>query len=106
MKQNLQRLKVDSLKTELQLKHEQMIQVGSLLAKQECDEMVKSYLDAAECDTFKKHENDHLKTKLQLEIIDCQIQLTTALLRKRDIESKIDATKYGLEKSEHICQGP
>ena len=108
MQQNLdrKRLVVDSLKMELQLKHERVIQVGSLLAKQECDEMVNSYLDAAEYDALEKHKNDYLKTRLQLEMIDCQIQLTTALLKKKDAESKIDAMKYGLDKGEYICQEP
>ena len=99
MQQSLdrKRLEVDSLKMELQLKHEQTTQVGSLLAKQECDEVVNSYLDAAEYDTLEKHKNDHLKTRLQLEMIDCQLQLTRALLDKKDIESKIDVIKRGLE---------
>ena len=82
MQQSLdrKRLEVDSLKMELQLKHERMTQVGSLLAKQEYDEMVNSSLDAAEYDVLEKHKNDHLKTRLQLEMIDCQLQLTRALL--------------------------
>ena len=98
------RLEVDGLKMELQLKHEQTTQVGSLLAKQECDEMVNSYLDAAEYDALEKHKNDHLKTRLQLEMIDCQIQLTRALLNKKDVESKVDALKRGLDMSENIYQ--
>ena len=98
------RLEVDSLKMELQMKHERMTQVGSLLAKQECDEMVNSYLDAEEYDALEKHKNDHLKTRLQLEMIDCQVQLTRALLSKKDIESKVDAIRRGLEMSENIYQ--
>ena len=97
-------MEVDGLKMELQLKHERMTKVGSLLAKQECDEMVNSYLDAAEYDILEKHKNDHLKTRLQLEMIDCQVQLTRALLSKKDIESKVDALKRGLEMSENIYQ--
>ena len=107
MQQNLDRkmLEVNNLKKELQLKHERMTQVGSLLAKQECDEMVISYIDAAEYDALEKHKNDHLKTRLQLEMIDCQVQLTRALLKKRDIESKLEAMKHDLETSEKIGQG-
>ena len=95
---------VGSLKKELQRKHEQMSQVESLLAKQQDDEMMYTYTDGAESIVLEKHQNDHLKTRLQMEKIDCQIQLTRALMQKKDIESKLEAVKQNLELSEKICQ--
>ena len=95
---------VGSLKKELQRKHEQMSQVESLLAKQQDDELMYTYTDGAESIVLEKHQNDHLKTRLQMEKIDCQIQLTKALLQKKDIESKLEIVKESLELSEKICQ--
>ena len=95
---------VGSLKKELQQKHEQMSQVESLLAKQQDDELMYTYTDGAENIVLEKHQNDHLKTKLQMEKIDCQIQLTRALLQKKDIESKLEAVEQSLKLSEKICQ--
>ena len=95
---------VGSLKKELQQKHEQMSQVESLLAKQQDDELMYTYTDGAEGIVLEKHQNDHLKTRLQMEKIDCQIQLTRALLQKKDIESKLEVVKQSLELSEKVCQ--
>ena len=94
---------VGCLKMELQQKHEQMSQVESLLAKQD-DELMYTYTDGIESIVLEKHQNDHLKTRLQMEKIDCQIQLTRALLQKKDIESKLEAVEQSLELSEKICQ--
>ena len=94
---------VGSLKKELQQKHEQMSQV-ELLAKQQDDELMYTYTDGAEGIVLEKHQNDHLKTRLQMEKIDCQIQLTRALLQKKDIESKLEVVKQSLELSERVCQ--
>ena len=95
---------VGGLKMELQQKHEQMSQVESLLAKQQDDELMYTYTDGAEGIVLEKHQNDHLKTRLQMEKIDCQIQLTRALLQKKDIESKLEIVKQSLELSEKVCQ--
>ena len=95
---------VGSLKKELQQKHEQMSQVESLLAKQQDDELMYTYTNGAEGIVLEKHQNDHLKTRLQMEKIDCQIQLTRALLQKKDIESKLEVVKQSLELSEKVCQ--
>ena len=95
---------VGCLKKELQQKHEQMSQVESLLAKQQDDELMYTYTDGAESIILEKHQNDHLKTRLQMEKIDCQIQLARALLQKKDIESKLEAVKQNLELSKKICQ--
>ena len=95
---------VGYLKKELQQKHEQMSQVESLLAKQQDDELMYTYTDGAEGIVLEKHQNDHLKTRLQMEKIDCQIQLTRALLQKKDIESKLEVVKQSLELSEKVCQ--
>ena len=95
---------VGNLKKELEQRHERMSQVGSLLAKQECNEMVYMYTDTAEHDVLEKNQNDHLKTRLQMEMIDCQIQLTRACLQKKDVESKFDAVKHHLQMSEKVCQ--
>ena len=107
LQQDLQRKTevVGSLKKELQQKHEQMSHVESLLAKQQDDvELMYTYTDGAESIVLKKHQNDHKKTRLQMEKIDCQIQLTRALLQKKDIESKLETVKQSLELSEKICQ--
>ena len=74
---------VGCLKKELQQKHEQMSHVESLLAKQQDDELMYTYTDGAESIVLEKHQNDHLKTRLQMEKIDCQIQLTRALLHSK-----------------------
>ena len=95
---------VGCLKKELQQKHEQMSHVESLLAKQQDDELMYTYTDGAESIILEKHQNDHRKTRLQMEKIDCQIQLTRALLQKKDIESKLEAVKQNLDVSETICQ--
>ena len=63
-----------------------------------------TYTDGAEGIVLEKHQNDHLKTRLQMEKIDCQIQLTRALLQKKDIESKLEVVKQSLELSEKVCQ--
>jgi hypothetical protein len=94
---------VGCLKKELQQKHEQMSEVESLLAKQQDDELMYTYTDGAEGIVLEKHQNDHLKTRLQMEKIDCQIQLTRALLQKKDIESKLEVVKQSLELSEKVC---
>ena len=94
---------VGCLKTKLQQKHERMSQVESFLARQD-DELMYTYTDGAENAILEKHQNDHLKTRLQMEKIDCQIQLTKALLQKKDIESKLNAVKHSLKLSEKICQ--
>ena len=57
-----------------------------------------------EHDVLEKNQNDHLKTRLQMEMIDCQIQLTRACLQKKDTESKLDAVKCRLQMSEKVCQ--
>ena len=95
---------VGSLKKELKTKHDRMTQIGSLIAQQECDEMAYSYTDVSEFNVLEKHQNDHLKTRLQMEKIDCQIQLTRAWLQKSDIELKLDIVKHCLEMSESVCQ--
>ena len=95
---------VGTLKKELQTKNDRMAQVGSLLAKQECDEMAYSYADATELNVLEKHHNDHLKTRLQMEKIDCQIQLTRAWLQKRDVEMKLGVVKQCLDMSKDVCQ--
>lgn len=95
---------VGCLKKELQQKHEQMSQVESMLAKQQDDELMYMYTDGAESIVLEKHQNDHLKTRLQMEKIDCQIQLTRALLQKKDIESKLEAVEQSYELNEKICQ--
>ena len=106
LQQDLDRktVEVGNLKKELEQRHERMSQVGSLLAKQECDEMVYTYTDTAEHNVLEKNQNDHLKTRLQMEKIDYQIQLTRACLQKKDIESKLDAVKHHLQMSEKVCQ--
>ena len=95
---------VDCLNKELQQKHEQLSRVEFLLAKQLDDELMYTYTDGTESIVLEKHQNDHLKTRLQMEKIDCQIQLTRALLRKKDIESKLEVVKQNLDVSETICQ--
>ena len=96
---------VDCLKKELKQKHERKSEVESLLARQDY-ELTYTHTDhdGAENAVLEKHQNDHLKTRLQIEKIDCQIQLTRALLQKKNIESKLNAVKHNLELNKKICR--
>ena len=96
---------VDCLKKELKQKHERKSEVESLLARQDY-ELTYTHTDhdGAENAVLEKHQNDHLKTRLQIEKIDCQIQLTRALLQKKNIELKLNAVKHSLELNKKICR--
>lgn len=94
---------VGCLKTELRQKHEHMSQVESWLANQD-GELMNTNNEGAESVILEKHNNDHLKTRLQLEKIDCQFQLTKALLQKKEIELKLEAVEQSLVLNETICK--
>ena len=106
LQQNLDRKmkEIDCLKKELQRKQEQLSQVEQSLLEKQDDEVAYDYTDGAENSVLEKHQNDHLKARFQMEKIDHQSQLTKALLQKKDIESKLDVAKHGLELSEKTCR--
>ena len=109
LQQDLERKtnEVDSLKKELEQKHKSVTDIESSLAKQALDDEVKysyAYADATVTDIHERHKSEHTKNRLEMELIECQIQLTKACFQKREVESKLQSVDQRLERSKMTQQ--
>lgn len=105
LQQNLEKKteEVQGLKNELGQRYDQVAQLQALLAKQALDDEV-ACSEATEHDILERHRNDHLKTRLEMEVIECQVQLTNACLQKKEVESKLERVEHRLQRSKKIYQ--